>query len=46
MTAKEQLSVSKQKIITPNKELVGVKKVIGLSLQDTLDQEVKSMGVR
>ena len=26
MTAKEQLSVSNQKIITPNKELVGVKK--------------------
>ena len=26
MTAKEQLSVSKQKIVLPNKELVGVEK--------------------
>ena len=26
MTAKEQLSASKQKIVLPNKELVGVKK--------------------
>jgi hypothetical protein len=28
MTAKEQLSASKQKIVLPNKELVGVKKEI------------------
>ena len=41
MTMKEQLSASKQKIITPNKELVGVKKVIGLSLQDMPDHELK-----
>ena len=41
MTAKEQLSVSKQKIIKPNKELIGVKKVIGFSLQDMLDHELK-----